>query len=213
MTKYCCLDIGNVLVKVSFQSFLRKLSASLNISLEDCQFFLNHTQKLHDLGYTRMSDDLHDHFKIRSPVIVDDLVEEWKTVISNADYMLDFFNKLKKQHDLKIALLSNVGWDHAGFIDQLLNHDGFLNEVIKFFSCEIGARKPSLIYFQSFLQLHPEFQGAVYIDDLQENLNMGKQFGFKTYHFALDQIIGDNFDETIYARTLDKMEAFILGSN
>ena len=59
---YCCLDIGNVLVDVKFKEFLENLSRTLNITVEDAQYFMNRSQKLHDLGLTIMKDELKDHF-------------------------------------------------------------------------------------------------------------------------------------------------------
>lgn len=205
MSQYICLDIGNVLVKANFQPFLRKLSKTLNISMEEANHFLNRTQKLHDLGYSRISDELADHFEIRSSVIIEELLQEWAGIVSEASYMLDFFNDLKKESGLKIALLSNIGLDHAGIIEKLLDHNGFLDDTVKYFSCFVGSRKPSSLYYQSFLQLHPDWKSCVYIDDLQENLDASKQFSFRTYRFALDEITEDN-----YQRTLEKMKTFIM---
>jgi methionine salvage enolase-phosphatase E1 len=35
--------------------------------------------------------------------------------------------------------------------------------------------------------MHPEFNGCLYIDDIQENLDAAKPFGFKTYRFAINE--------------------------
>jgi FMN phosphatase YigB (HAD superfamily) len=208
---YLCLDIGNVLVKTDFKPFLRYLSKTLNITMEESQNFLNRTQKLHDLGFTRIADELHDHFKIRSPVIIEELMNLWNSSIDTADYIFDKLIEISKQRDLKIALLSNIGFDHVGRFEELMKYgyQNFYRDTEKYFSCHVGARKPSLIYYQSFLQLHSEFQGCGYIDDLQDNLNASENFGFRTFRFALDELVGDNYKEDQWVGKLQALEHFI----
>ena len=60
-----------------------------------------------------------------------------------------------------------------------------LSESVKHYSCEVGARKPSKLYYHSFLQMHPEFKGAIYVDDNKENLEASKEFGFITIRLDL----------------------------
>ena len=197
---YVCLDVGNVLVHSNFDEFLKKLSKSLNITLEEANYFMNRTQKLHDLGLTNMADELRDHFKIKSPVIMDELLSYWNDVIVPNGHIIKLIADLSKDHKVKVALLSNVGLEHAERMGDVLSNvmvnDTFFNSAIKFFSCKVGARKPTLLYYHLFLELHPEFEGCVYVDDLKENLDAAEQFKssifkqpkFKTFHFSLEQI-------------------------
>lgn len=208
--KYIALDIGDVLVKTNFEGFLKKLSKTIDISLDDASYFMNRSQKLHDLGLTVMTDELKDHFKIKSSVIVEELVDWWNDCIQPASYVIEKLNKIHKEHDLKVALLSNIGLEHAAQIDYILNDDGFMDRAVKYFSCFVGARKPTSLYYQSFLQLHPEWKGCLYIDDLQENLDASKQFGFKTYKFSLKEITGLNYDDTIFNNKMIELEKIII---
>jgi len=213
--KFCAFDIGNVLVHSTFPEFLKKLSKQLNITLEEAEYFMNRTQKLHDLGCTKMADELRDHFKIRSSVTIDELIEEWKDVIKPDYFVLSWLDNLIKKHNLRVALVSNIGLEHAEQIGGLLSrlydpktnrwHDSSFGAAIKHFSCFVGASKPSLLYYQSFLQLYPEFKGCVYVDDLQENLDASKQFGFKTYRFALTEM-----DDWNFKAKMQGLEDFIL---
>jgi len=208
--KYVALDIGNVLVNVDFQGFLRKLSKRLNITLEEALYFMNRSQKLHDLGLTVMKDELIDHLKIRSEVLREELIDDWNNCITPADWMLEKLDTWCTEHDLQVALLSNVGLEHAVRMSQVLNHNGFFDKAVKHFSCHVGARKPTVLYYQSFLALHPEWKGCPYIDDLQENLDASQQFGFRTYRFALDEISGKNYIEEAFNYKMDELEKFIL---
>ena len=184
---YCALDIGNVLVLANFEDFIKKLSKTLNITIEEANYFMNRTQKLHDLGLTNMSDELRDHFKIKSPVTIEELIFHWNQVILPNTYIMHLLNELSRDHDIKVALVSNVGLEHAVQMEKTLGFSLFFKEAVKFFSCHVGARKPTLLYYHLFLELHPEFKGCVYVDDLAENLEASKQFGFKTFQFSLEE--------------------------
>lgn len=208
--KYAAFDVGNVLVNVDFQPFIDKLSRDLNISVEEATYFMNRSQKLHDLGLTVMRDELIDHLKIKSSVLRDELIGYWNHSITAADWMLEKLDKLTTDHDVRVALLSNVGLEHAVRMKEILNYNGFFDKAVKHFSCEVGARKPTFLYYQSFLKMHSEWEGCPYIDDLQENLDTGAKFGFKTFRLSLVEITGPNYREEVFKSTMDSLERFIL---
>lgn len=193
--KYVCLDIGNVLCHVDFEPIVTGLSRTLNVSQADVMYFLRRVQKLHDLGLTNLSDELRDHFKIRSETIVSDLIAMWNSCIrANAD-MLNSIYLLGKSQEIKIAILSNIGFEHKDNLKNILSQyhqELILDNAITHFSCDVGCRKPSLLYYQSFLQQYPEFKGAVYVDDLKENLASSEKFGFRTFHFDLTNYFLDS---------------------
>lgn len=185
--KRICLDIGNVLCAVDFSHFLRHLSCTLNITLDEAQYFLNRTQKLHDMGLTSVSDELRDHFKIKSPVIIDELLKLWMGIIWRDNIALE---QLLEKHEVQVALLSNIGFEHAKMMEEWQAPGGvnpFFPKSIKHFSCYVGARKPSSLFYQSFLLDHPEFKGCLYVDDLQENLDTGSKFGFQPFRLSLEE--------------------------
>ena len=202
--KYVALDIGNVLCHVDFVNFLNDLSEALNITTDEASYFLNRSQKLHDLGLTVMADELRDHFKIKSQIVINKLLNSWDMCMTPDLEVLDMYNRLTQQHGLQVALLSNIGIEHTLLMEKALAHNGFFQNAVKHFSCEVGARKPSKLYYQSFLWEHPEFRGCVYVDDVLDNLATGEKFGFQPYHFDLSKMIIQ--DE------LPQIEKMILGS-
>lgn len=207
--KYAAFDIGNVLVNVDFPGFVNKLSKTLNITVEDATYFLNRSHAMHDLGLTVMKDELIDHLHIKSSVLRDELIQDWHNCITPADWLLEKIDALCAQHNIQVALLSNVGTEHAVRMRSVLNHYKFFREGIPHFSCEVGARKPTYLYYQSFLQLHPEFQGCPYFDDLRENLQTGMKFGFKPYRLSLEEITGANYNEEAFEIEMHNFEAFL----
>lgn len=183
--KYICLDIGNVLCDVATQPFLETLSESFNITFAEADRFLKRFQQIHDLGYTTMEDELKDKFGLKSPVLLKKLVQGWNDSVTTNYYMIDKLNDLRNNHNLQVALLSNIGVEHAAMMEEKLNRGNFFPGAIKHFSCYVGARKPSMIYYQSFITQYPEFKGCIYVDDLVVNLEASKQFGFQTFHMSL----------------------------
>ena len=184
--KYIALDIGNVLCYVETAPFLETLSETFNVTIPEASRFLKRFQQIHDLGYTTMEDELKDKFGVKSPVTIKRLVDAWNKSVYPNTYILDRLNSMRDKHNLQVALLSNIGMEHAAMMEEKLDHDGFFPGAVKYFSCFVGARKPSLIYYQSFIIQYPQFKGCLYVDDLLENLIASTQFGFQTYHFTLE---------------------------
>jgi len=186
--KYLALDIGNVLVNVDFTGVLNLISKTANISINDAEQFLIKTQKFNEIGLTTLSQELEKYFNIKSPILINNILHEWYKCGKANDLILDEILQWKKEMNLNIALLSNIGIEHAYIMPKLLSYGYFYDYTIKHISCEVGARKPSLIYYQSFLQQFPEFSGCVYVDDISENLEASKKFGFKTFQFSLKDL-------------------------
>ena len=191
---HLAIDIGNVLCHVDLNLIVEKLSRSLNISKEEALWFLTRIQKAHDLGLTTISDELVDRFKIKSELIVSDIIASWNTCIVPNQLVLNKLMELKYQRGLQIAILSNIGFEHKkNLFDILLpRHQNLIKDSVTHFSCDAGCRKPSLLYYQSFLQQYPDFNGCTYVDDLSENLDASKKFGFKTFKFDLNDYYEQN---------------------
>lgn len=185
--KHIALDIGNVLCDVSPTSFIDLLSETFNVTVPEASRFLKRFQQLHDLGYTTMEDELRDKFGAKSPGILKKLVSAWNDTVSPNLHVINRLNYLREHHGLKAALLSNIGVEHAAMVESKLSLGGFFDNSIKHFSCFVGARKPSFIFYQSFLLEYPEFKNCIYVDDLKENLIASKPFGFQTFRLALDE--------------------------
>lgn len=183
--KFLAVDLGGVIVNVNFIPFIEKLSKTLNISIEDINYFISRTQKLHDLGLTDLKSELHDHFNIKSSIIVDDLLNDWDKTISPNISMISFLKNLIINNNVKVALLSNIGIEHAAIMKDILTDDIYNNSV-RYFSCVVGVRKPNHIYYKTFLDMYPEFNGCIYLDDKMENIKAGEYFGFNSQQFILE---------------------------
>ncbi len=199
--KNLALDIGNVLCRVDFDPFRKLLSRTVNISNDEIDYFLNRTQKFHDLGITTVEEELIDRYKIKSNYLLQDLNLAWNKCVIPDKQVIEFFSTIREAHNIKIALLSNIGTEHALIMKSLLK--GLFDESILHFSCFVGARKPTDLYYQSFISKYPDFSNCVYVDDLDINLNAGRKFGFTTFNFNLEFVDNTMLD-------LQKIEKLIL---
>lgn len=205
---YVCLDVGDVLVHVDFQKFIKTISEQFNITLEEAEHFTKRSHALHDVGLTNMEEQLKDYFQVRSPLVMEKLMNSWNGVISSEYHMVMKMTQMMKTDNLQVALLSNVGTEHAVVMSRILSYDNFFNKCVKHLSCQVGARKPNKLYYQSFLLQHPEFQGAAYLDDLQENLDAGAEFGFRPFRFSLQESFNQVYSNDV---KLKEIETFIKG--
>lgn len=181
-----CLDVGNVLGILKFDEFVTTISAVKNITEAEAKTRINLYQGLHDVGLISMKQILIKEFGIESESLRIQTMNKWMDVLS-IDYSI-----MKRYEQIlgsnKLALLTNVGHEHAVILqEKIMFNEKFISSV-KHQSCEVGARKPSKIFYQSFLFLHPEFAGAVYVDDLVENLKTAEEFGFNTVNIDLSSM-------------------------
>lgn len=185
---HVALDIGNVLVDVNLSIFVDSLNYHLEnisgpVSYKHSLDFLNELQPLQDLGLNSVKTHLANIYPELNSAIIYSLQKDWDNTIRVNQQMVNFIEKLKFA-GVKIALLSNIGFEHKERLRQIW--PALFEGTIQHFSCDVGARKPQKLYFQSFLEDYNEFKAALYLDDREENLIVGKKYGFETLHFKLD---------------------------
>lgn len=194
---FVCFDLGNVIFRVNLNKFTdyldeliiakKRISPETEYShLHTGWQFLCELQAAQDIGITTLERHLFTIYRnLFNETQVKDLMNAWFSTIEPSLLMFNFLTTLKNE-GVKIAFLSNIGFDHLNHLQK--TYPDFFENTISHFSCEVGARKPSIIYYQSFLTDHPEYKNALYVDDLIENLKIGKKQTFKTYHFDLETI-------------------------
>lgn len=194
--KYLAVDIGQVICRLDFSSFNKKLSYYTSISENDSYNFLLRNQKLHDLGIYSMKESLEKEYPLLKQYEVADLLFAWNNTLKPNKIMINWLEKLALS-DTKIVLVSNIGYEHANLIKDLLSSLYITGNVINFFSCECGSRKPNYVYYSILLNINTQFRGCVYLDDNLENLNIGKIFGFNSIWFDLSVINEDEIKDKL----------------
>jgi len=199
---HVAFDIGNVLVRFKPEKFYVK-AHELGIDQENYEFFLELLQTVQDLGILTFRQGLRTRYRLHNDDI-DALVEAWLSTLEPNEMMLNYFKNLQDE-GAKIALLSNIGLEHSDHLKNIMPE--IFYKSIEHLSYEVGARKPSKAYYQSFLTDHPEWIGSVYVDDRDENLKAGKKYSFKTFKFDLEEIILLPLSKQ--KKELDKIKSYI----
>jgi putative hydrolase of the HAD superfamily len=90
--------------------------------------------------------------------------------------MIDFIQNIKKNHNLKIVIISNEGRDLAEYRIKKIHLDQLADTQI--FSCFVHARKPDLEIYRLALDLsQTEPENIFYIDDRGLYIEVAKSLG------------------------------------
>jgi len=203
MSKYIALDIGNVLVHFDVQNMVQELSKfvtgySQEVKMEVALSTLERVQASHDLGLLNFKHAMEE-FLIRQDKSMtlaarqlssgaDSLVEYWNDIVKLDNNIISFIKTLK-ENDVKIALLSNMGKEHYNHLKKIFPE--LFEDSIEFISFQVGARKPTKLYYHLFTQEHPEFKHALYLDDLQDNLDASAKY-LNPFNFNLENLSKSN---------------------
>lgn len=191
--QYIALDLGDVLLDLDWNKFYFSFSADIG---ERVKNLLTDYCRSDFCGISMMSSIFQKEFEKEDlgPYIT----SKWNDIIKPNEKMVEFVKSLKPY--TKVAFLSNMGFDHLDVLK--INYPEFLKLAdVTHMSCEVGACKPTKLYYQSFLHDNPEYSGCVYLDDRQENLIAGSKYKFKSIHFDLN-----TFDEKKPSKLKNKLD-------
>lgn len=200
---YAAFDIGNVICHFDINKFTDKLSEITGINNHDAYFFLEQLQKMQDMGLTCVAHSLENKFRL-SPTDLQELLDAWNSTIEPNEMMLNFLANIRSE-GVKTALLSNMGSEHISYLRT--KYPEIFAGAIQHISCEVGARKPTKLFFQSFCLDHDEFSGSLYVDDIEENLRTSKKYGFKVYHFSLETLAKES--KVQQKQAIDRMKSML----
>lgn len=175
--KHFCFDIGNVLCDVDFKVFFEEMERH-QINSDEAWFFLNRIQCHQDIGYSQMRYELRHYYGMNSAQ-QSSIIDAWMETIQPNPISIPAFQEVVERAN--VAILSNIGHEHHSIIEARLG--GAFRKCVPHMSCEVGARKPSRLYYKMFLDENPGFKGAVYVDDRPENLKTGSDYGLDSQLF------------------------------
>lgn len=182
--KYIAFDLGNVLLDVENMSDVFE-AKEVNL--------ININERLDFTGLIDIRDIFSsnlDRFQFGSRFELVDIINYWNSLIKPNSIMVEFIKKLKEMN-ISIAYLSNIGRCHLEYLTA--NYSEFMDLAdVKFMSCNVGAAKPSLIYFQSFLTKYNKYRWCYYFDDRKENVDMANNCGLNAELFNLEELIKSN---------------------
>lgn len=172
--KMVAFDIGNVLFHFDLSPLLDLL---INLNIVDTtkaahEFMGGSFQHSQELGLYNIKQSFYQLNPNLSDNILQEIHDRWMETFHPSIPMIDLVEELLGK-GYRVALLSNIGPDHAASVREKCN---IFSKCIQHFSCDVGARKPTRLYFQSFL-IHWGWGNCVkYFDDKQENIAMGSEY-------------------------------------
>lgn len=167
LEKKVCFDLGNVLCRVNFTEFLNFVVEQDIVKDQETAYeFLSGIQHPQDLGLYNIRQGFYRFYPHISKQILHELHDIWDRVVEPSDTMIGLLDDLLS-NNFEIALLSNIGFDHSSV---LRNKCDIFKKCHQHFSCEVGARKPSKLFYQSFYLQYGWDKSVFFFDDLQENL-------------------------------------------
>lgn len=184
--KCVALDLGNVLLEIDFAPFE---AAWQELGYHETEHYMDFLSDLHgqqDVGLTTVMRHLKERFGT-PPEKLSFMSDAWDAIVKPHNQMLEFVEKLERELNAQVAILSNIGLEHSRLLRNKYPKILGGGDRILHLSCEVGVRKPTKLYYQSFIWDYPEFKGAVYLDDLKDNCDRGAEYGLNSIQFELDK--------------------------
>lgn len=187
-------DIGNVLCHMDIDPFVKianEVIRNIYVIGNNILPILKQCQANHDLGLIKLKEHIAVNFCKLSEKELDHIISSWNKVLIPNNLTISFMENLVKK-DALVKLTSNIGYEHKSIIDSILGPS--LSKCVKEFSCDIGARKPSKLYYDYLMRSFEKQKNIdidysrrliVYIDDLQENLDAATKM-YNVIPFKLD---------------------------
>lgn len=186
--KALILDLGGVVVDIDIEAFFSALkavdnSADRNFFTIDKQNTLCHDFETGKLTEKAFLEGFANTSTANTPK--DTLKKVWCQMIKGiTKETLDTIKLLRKQR--KLFALSNTNIIHADFINQHLQEKHAITSLNDLFddvylSYESGFRKPDTASFHTAInKFNLAAKDAIFIDDIQENLEAAKTIGLET---------------------------------
>lgn len=187
MINRVAFDIGNVICRVDMEEFFRFLvdDVKLFFHKDNAERFMEIIQSSQDLGLYGIKDCFFIHMPRITEDKLDKIYNKWIDIHTISPVMIDFLDSLDRDF-WDIALLSNIGLDYAKIFEKITNEN-----FIKHFSCYVGARKPSKLFYQSFSLEYKWDDNVLFFDDRKENIEASYDYFngvlFNINHFENDQ--------------------------
>ncbi len=194
--KTIIFDIGKVLVEFDWKSYIESYGYSSNTNKELAEtLFLNDLWKERDRG-GKTEEEYIKLFIEESPHLEKEIREIFKNIIDIVEvypFSNEWVKKLKDQ-GYKIYLLSN--YSKASFENDIKKFD-FLEYIDgKIISYEIESVKPEPTIYKALIEKYNIVpHEAVFLDDLEENLEMAKSIGINTIHVTSHQAALDGLEK------------------
>lgn len=183
MIKTIIFDFGDVFINLDKEGTNRKLK---EMNIEDLPESMMAKNRDYEQGFVT-SDEISEHYRTHFPNLgKEDFLDSWNSMLLEfPQYRFKFIQKLAKEKDYQLILLSNTNDNHISYIK---NNVPFFKDFKDCFdafylSHEMGMRKPDPEIFEYILEQHDlKAENCLFIDDTSENTEAAKNLGFHTWN-------------------------------
>jgi FMN phosphatase YigB (HAD superfamily) len=180
MIKNVVFDVGNVLVKLHYQPFIKYLSQA-GIDMDDLPRWLTQVDlEGHERGELAGEVLLQRVAAMASrPLDAAELRVQWLSMFERWDEMFALASGLMA--DYRVYLLSNIGDLHWAHLDALYGLDSLVHGACASF--KVGAIKPQAeIYRKAEAMFDLDPGATVFLDDLPRNVTAARECGWHAIH-------------------------------
>jgi epoxide hydrolase-like predicted phosphatase len=186
-------DLGGVILRTEYQAPRQRLAEEFGMDYDDIDkiVFGGNSAVRASVGEITEEQHWHNVMKILKKPAAE--YERIRTDFFAGDVLdhtiLNFLRSIKPKY--KVGLISNAWSGLRSYIEREKFEDVFDHMTI---SAEVGAMKPSAkIYEFALEQLQVQANEAVFVDDVQENIEACEKLGMRGIHFkdpesALEQL-------------------------
>ena len=179
-------DIGRVLVRLDIGRVKSSLAAGLPLSPEELWAAIEKDPHWQDWQEGRLSAyDWYLNLTKRFKLALD--FEQFKSIWNLAldpepIHPTSLFKRLSKKH--RLGLLSNTDPIHVAHLEATYDFFAYFAPARRIYSCVIGASKPNPVIYQGALKAcKVKAEEALYIDDIEGNVEAARRLGLRGIHF------------------------------
>ena len=176
-------DLGGVILRTEYQAPRQRLAEEFGMDYEDIDKLVFGIPSAARASVGEITEEEHwrnvmkilkrpvtEYERIRAEFFAGDVIDLT---------ILDYLRSVKRKY--KVGLISNAWSGLRAYIEREKFDDAFHHLII---SAEVGAAKPSAKIYQFALeQLQVKAKEAVFVDDIQENIEACEKLGMKGIHF------------------------------
>lgn len=173
-------DIGRVLVRVDVSRAMRGLADGIPLPPEQIWPAIEKDPRWPDWQEGRISPrDWHLHLakRLGGTLTFEQFCEAWNRALDPNPIQPDiFFEALSKK--FRLGLLSNTDPIHVQHLENTFSFFRYVPATARTYSCSVGASKPNPLIYQRALRAVKARAGeAVFVDDLDANVEAARQLG------------------------------------
>ena len=190
MIKNNIFDFGDIFINLDKEIIFREMQRYGNPSMTPELIALSNAFEVGQISPETFIDGLHCYFPKTSS---QEIIAIWNGMLLDfPEYRLEFIEKLAKEKEYRLFLLSNTNALHIPEVVKIMGDSKFQrfkNSFEQFYlSHEIHLRKPNADSYEFVLDKNAlDPIETFFVDDTIENTKSANKLGIKTWHLIVGQ--------------------------